>query len=107
LGIGFHLGRYREAGGQSVIYGFPYLGSPGPGVKIVEELDSAPVDPDSVSRRSRLKGRHPSAAKIAASRRWTLSSAIARVSPFEGDSILRLGEGESLAVNVFDFGVTS
>jgi sarcosine oxidase len=37
-------------GAQSVIYGFPYLGSPGAGVKIAEELDSAPVDPDSVSR---------------------------------------------------------
>ena len=40
-------GRY---GAQSVIYGFPYLGSPGAGVKIAEELDSARVDPDTVSR---------------------------------------------------------
>jgi sarcosine oxidase len=37
-------------GAQSVIYGFPYIGSPAAGVKIAEELESAPVDPDSVSR---------------------------------------------------------
>ena len=37
-------------GAQSVIYGFPYLGSAGAGVKIAEELESAPVDPDRVSR---------------------------------------------------------
>jgi sarcosine oxidase len=40
-------GRY---GAQSVIYGFPYLCGPSAGVKIAEELDSAPVDPDTVSR---------------------------------------------------------
>jgi hypothetical protein len=40
-------GRY---GAQSVIYGFPYVCSPSAGVKIAEELDSAPVDPDTVSR---------------------------------------------------------